>query len=98
LDHLSLTLEILQFHHLHLKLSKCAFVVQNIEYLGHIITPEGVSNDPQKISAMMAWPIPKIVKALRGFLGLTGYYRKFIQHYGSISCPLTDLLKKDAFK
>ena len=55
-----------------------------------------MSADPKKISVMQAWPSPKTVKALHGFLGLTGYYRKFIQHYGQIAAPLTTLLKKEA--
>jgi hypothetical protein len=96
-NHLRQTLQILKDNKLFAKLSKCEFAVSRIEYLGHIISEEGVSTDPNKIEAIQQWPIPKIVKLLRGFLGLTGYYRKFIKGYGTISKPLTDRLKKGAF-
>ena len=65
--------------------------------MGDTISDLGVSTDPKKVAAMFAWLKPTSVKAVRGFLGLTGYYSRFVKNYRIISKPLTDLLKKDNF-
>ena len=92
--HLQQVLEIIQDNQFYIKLSKCIFAQQQLEYLGHLITSQGVATEPSKIQAVAQWPTPSTIKQLRGFLGLTGYYRWFIKHYGMISHPLTQLLKK----
>ncbi|KAM2104973.1 hypothetical protein ACFX1R_015519 [Malus domestica] len=97
LHHLGLALSLLQDHRLFVKMSKCAFGQTQIEYLGHVVSQKGVAADPSKLKAIADWPLPTSVKALRGFLGLTGYYRKFIPHFGRISAPLTQLTKNDSF-
>lgn len=94
-QHLSSILDILHKNRFVVKLSKYSFAKQRLEYLGRIISSAGVPTDPEKIKAVQNWPSPTNVKQLRGFLGLSGYYRKFIQSYEIISRPLTELLKKN---
>jgi hypothetical protein len=90
-------LHLLSQHHLFLKQSKCAFGASKVEYLGHLVGKDGVRVDPKKIEAMEDWPHPKNLKRLHGFLGLIGYYRKFVKNYGKITTPLTALLKNNSF-
>ncbi|WVZ89869.1 hypothetical protein U9M48_036220 [Paspalum notatum var. saurae] len=91
---LTMVLSIIGKHHFCIKLSKCSFAQREIEYLGHCISAKGVATEPSKVRAVQEWPVPATLKELRGFLGLTGYYRKFIRNYGMIARPLTQLLKK----
>jgi hypothetical protein len=95
LVHLEQVLKLLQQEQWYVKLSKCAFAVREISYLGYIISEKGVSTSPDKIKDVLEWPTPTRVKEFMSFLGLAGYYRKFVQHFGIISRPLTNILKKN---
>nr|KYP57088.1 Retrovirus-related Pol polyprotein from transposon 17.6 [Cajanus cajan] len=97
LQHLDSVLQLLLQHQLYARISKCTFGLQNVEYLGHSVSGSGVSMEKEKIKAVLEWSVPTNLKQLRGFLGLTGYYRRFIRGYASIAAPLTNLLKKDNF-
>ena len=76
---------------------KCEFGVNKVAYLGHVISSSGASVDEEKIATMKSWPSPRNLKELRGFLGLTGYYRRFVNGYAQLTKPLTNQLKKDSF-
>lgn len=93
-QHLREVFAVLQQHKLFVKASKCSFAKQQLEYLGHIIGAQGVATDPSEVHAVQDWLVPRNLKQLRGFLGLTSYYRKFIKNYGIMTRPLTALLKK----
>ena len=88
---------ILQFlgeHKLYAKFSKCEFYKDKIQYLGHVISKEGISVDSNKIKAIIDWHVPKYVIDVRSFMGITGYYQKFIEGFSKISNPVTSLQKK----
>lgn len=95
--HLRTVFQVLRVHQFFLKKSKCLFGTSSVAYLGHVITSSGVAMDQQKVLAVQEWPVPRSVKALRGFLGLAGYYRRFIKDYGILAALLTKLLKKENF-
>ena len=97
LQHVNIVLNALRAHHLHLKRSKCSFGATSVAYLGHVISEGGVAMDADKVAAVAAWPMPRSSRGLRGFLGLAGYYRKFIRDFGLIAASLTRLLRRDAF-
>jgi hypothetical protein len=97
LQHVQTVLQQLRDHRLFAKRSKCFFGEPSVAYLGHIISAEGITMDSDKVAAMEAWPHPCTARALRGFLGLTSYYRKFIDGYGSVAAPLMALLKGKGF-
>jgi hypothetical protein len=97
LHHLRTVFTALSDHSLVLKRYKCSFGAASTSYLGHLISAEGVAMDVAKVQAVVDWLPPRSVRALREFLGLVGYYRKFIKSYGEIAAPLTALLKKNGF-
>ena len=95
LKHLELIFQRLREVDLKLKMEKCSFLKKHIQYLGHIVSGEGIKPIPEKLSAIQQMPHPHTPKEVKQFLGLVGYYRKFIPHYADIARPLHALTRKD---
>ena len=93
-QHLGTILQTLREHHLYAKFSKCKFWLEKISFLGNVISQESISVDPVKVEAVTNWKRPENPTEMRSFLGLTGYYRRFIIDFFKLAGPLTDLTKK----
>ncbi len=76
------------------KLSKCSFFQNEVHYLGHVVSKEGIAVDLEKTRAIMEWVVPKSVDEVRYFMGLSGYYKRFIRNFSHISYPITSLQRK----
>jgi hypothetical protein len=94
-EHLRLVLKKLQEHRLYVKLSRCEFWMKQVAFLGHVISKGGISVDPSKVQDILSWNAPTSVSDIRSFLGLAGYYRRFIEGFSKISKPMAELLEKD---
>ena len=94
-EHLRIVLQTLTEHHLYAKFIKCQFWLDRVTFLGHVVSTEGISVDPQKIEAIVDWKPPTNVTEVRSFLGLTGYYRKFVDGFSKIATTLTKLTRKE---
>ena len=94
LNRLEMVLARLQKHGLKLKLEKCNFLKRKVTYLGHEVSGDGISPEPQKVAAVKEWPVPTTVKELRTFLGFASYYRRFIDSFAKIAGPLHQLVNE----
>jgi hypothetical protein len=93
-EHLHLVLQKLRENQLYGKLSKCEFWLKEVSFLGHIISEGGISVDPTKVKSVSSWNTPQNLSDIQSFLGLAGYYRRFIEGFSKIAKPMIELLEK----
>jgi len=96
-EHLRVVLTKLREHKLYAKFSKCEFWLRKLPFLGHVLSENGIFVDPSKVQEVMDWKAPTSVHEVRSFLGLAGYYRRFIPDFSKIAKPMTRLLQKEKF-
>jgi hypothetical protein len=89
-----MVLQVIRENQLYARLSKCSFYQEWIHYLGHIISKDGIVVDLEKIEAIREWSVPRNVTEVRSFMGLAGYYRRFIAGFSKIAHPITSLQRK----
>ena len=94
-DHLRVILQVLRDHQLYAKFSKCEFCLTKVKFLRHIVSASGVSVDPQKVEVVVSWERPKPVFEIRRFLGLAGYYKRFINNFSRLAVPMIRLTWKE---
>jgi hypothetical protein len=94
-EHLRVVLERLRQQKLYAKFSKCEFWMEKVAFLGHVLSAEGIAVDPSKVESVTQWEKPLNVTDIRSFLGLAGYYRRFIENFSKIAKPMTELLKNN---
>ncbi|SNX83759.1 uncharacterized protein MEPE_02467 [Melanopsichium pennsylvanicum] len=94
--HVCQVLDRLRKHQLYCAPDKCEFHTDSVEFLGYLVSPDGLSMDPTKVSTVLEWPPPQSIRQIQVFLGFANFYRRFIRHYSRVAAPLTDLLKGGA--
>ena len=94
--HVRAILALLRENKLYAMLEKCQFHTDTIDFLGYRVSPAGVGMDPEKVASLLDWPTPQSVKEVQSFLGFANFYRRFIDGYSTMACPLTSLTRKGA--
>ena len=93
-DHLRIVFQALEDHQLYAKFSKCEFWITKVKFLGHVVSNSSVSINPDKVEVVMSWERPKSFFEIHSFLGLAGYYRRFIEDFSRLAAPITRLIRK----
>ena len=94
-DHLRVVLQLLRDHQLYAKFNKCEFWLTEVRFLGNVVSASSVLEDPEKVEAVMSWERPKSVFEIHSFLGLAGYYKRFIEDFSQLAAPMTRLTRKE---